>query len=204
MKEYTILMAATDFLPVLFFAIAAMILQGDLYRKVGAGRFTLLACGTVDVTVAGLLKALYKLLYTLEVCDFPALSDLFMPLQSIGFLLAGLAMLSIAGKAHPKAAMAVAPPLFAGTYLFIGCMVAGLAGLLGGLCRLAAKVQQRSAIPFFLLALVCSLGMGYLSTKDFDKAVFNWIAQGVNIVGQGSLLIGVIVLHNSKLRDMEW
>jgi hypothetical protein len=31
----------------------------------------------------------------------------------------------------------------------------------------------------------------------------NWIAEGVNIVGQGTLLAGVLVLRKSGLEDLE-
>ncbi len=44
---------------------------------------------------------------------------------------------------------------------------------------------------------VCSLGMGYLSAKDFAQASMNWIAEGVNIVGQGAFLAGALLLHKS-------
>ena len=32
--------------------------------------------------------------------------------------------------------------------------------------------------------------MGYLSSRDFTKASMNWIAEAVNVVGQGALLLG--------------
>ena len=37
--------------------------------------------------------------------------------------------------------------------------------------------------------------MGYLSSKDFGTAVWNWIAQGINILGQGTFLISVLLLR---------
>ena len=39
--------------------------------------------------------------------------------------------------------------------------------------------------------------MGYLSAKDFAQASMNWIAEGVNIVGQGAFLAGALLLHKS-------
>jgi hypothetical protein len=45
--------------------------------------------------------------------------------------------------------------------------------------------------------------MGYLSSKDFAEASMNWIAEGVNVVGQGTLLLGVYLLHKNGLADIE-
>jgi hypothetical protein len=43
--------------------------------------------------------------------------------------------------------------------------------------------------------------MGYLSSQDFAEAAMNWIAEGVNVVGQGALLLGVVMLHRNGLFD---
>ena len=36
--------------------------------------------------------------------------------------------------------------------------------------------------------------MGYLSSKSFDKAAMNWIAEGVNVCGQAIFLVASIIL----------
>ena len=50
----------------------------------------------------------------------------------------------------------------------------------------------------FIISFVCSLCMGYLSSQDFAQASMNWIAEGVNIIGQGSLLVGVLLLNKKQ------
>ena len=45
------------------------------------------------------------------------------------------------------------------------------------------------------VSFVCSLCMGYLSSRDFSAAAMNWIAEGVNIVGQGTFLASAILLR---------
>lgn len=46
--------------------------------------------------------------------------------------------------------------------------------------------------------------MGYRSSKDFDLAIYNWIAEGVNVLGQASILGGSIVLHKAlKINSAE-
>lgn len=44
--------------------------------------------------------------------------------------------------------------------------------------------------------------MGYLSSQDFAQASMNWIAEGVNIVGHGALLAGVMILHKNGLGEL--
>ena len=44
--------------------------------------------------------------------------------------------------------------------------------------------------------------MGYLSSRNFDGALMNWIAEGVNTVGQGALLAGAILLNKAGFADL--
>ena len=204
MKDFSVSMALVDYIPVIFFALASVILMRDLYNKMSKGAFALFAAGTIDITCAGALKATYKLLYAAGVCDFEALSAMFFPVQSIGFLLAGIGILAMLCHKQSKTAVcAVAPPLFSGTFVFVGLMVAGLGIMDVVLCILAAKLKKPGLIALFVLSFVCSLCMGYLSSQDFAEASMNWIAEGVNVVGQGALLAGAILLHKNGLAELE-
>jgi hypothetical protein len=202
--DFSVPMALVDFIPVALFAVASVILMRDLYDKMSKGAFALFAAGTIDVACAGALKALYKLLYALGVCDFEPLTKMFFPVQSIGFLLAGIGVLAmVCHRQTEKAALAVAPPLFSGTFIFVGLMVTGLGLLDVVLCYLSAKLKKHRLILLFVLSFVCSLAMGYLATKDFAVAAFNWIAEGVNVVGQGAFLAGAILLRKAGLPDLK-
>ena len=195
-------MALVDYIPVILFALAAIILLADLHAKMSKWAFTLFAAGVVNIAVAGALKATYKLLYAAGVCDFAALSNMFFPSQSIGFLLAGIGIILLLSDSRRKL-RAVPPPAFSGTFLFVGLMVAGLGCMDAGLSVLSVKLKKPWLIALFALSFVCSLCMGYLSSKDFAEAAMNWIAEGVNVVGQGALFAGVLILHKSGLRDLE-
>lgn len=203
MNDFTIFMALVDYIPVVCFAAAAVILIQDLYGKMSKGAFALFAAGTINVTVAGALKATWKLLYAAKICDFAALNDIFFPVQSIGFLLAGIGILMmLCRKQGKKVLRAMVPPVFSGTFVFVGLMVAGLGVMDVVLCILAAKMKKPAVIALFVLSFVCSLCMGYLSSQDFAQASMNWIAEGVNVVGQGTLLIGTVLLHKAGLPDL--
>jgi hypothetical protein len=199
MYEFTVPMGLMDFVPVVLFAIAAMLLQRDLYNKMPKYAFACFAAGTMDIFLAGFLKALWKLLYAAGVCDFQVFNTMFMPVNSIGFLLAGLGIILM----FPirKRTLAVAPPLFSGTVIFISMMVLGLGAICACLSVLAVKMKRKSAIVLFVLTFICYMGMGYLGSRDSAGAAANWIEQSVNCVGEALLLAGVLILHKAGLRE---
>jgi hypothetical protein len=204
MKDFSIAMALVDYIPVLFFGYGAASLMRDLYNKMSKGPFALFAAGTVDVFIAGALKATYKLLYAANVCDFEPLNSMFFPVQSIGFLLAGIGMIwMLCKKKKDVAALSVAPVLWKGTFLFVGLMIVGLGCIDAGLSYLAVKIKKPAAVVLFVLSFFCSLCMGYLSSQDFAQASMNWIAEGVNVVGQGCFMGGAIMLHKAGLETYQ-
>ena len=204
MNDFSVPMALVDYIPVVCFALASVILLRDLYNKMSKGAFALFSAGVIDVTLAGALKATWKLLYAAGACNFEALDHMFFPVQSIGFLLAGVGILAMLVKRQSKTTLiAAAPPVFSGTFVFVGLMVAGLGIMDAVLCILAVKMKKPYLIAIFALSFVCSLCMGYLSSKDFAEAAMNWIAEGVNVVGQGSLLAGAYLLHKNGLAEFE-
>jgi len=201
MKDFSIAMALVDYIPVIFFGIAALILQRDLYNKMSKGAFALFAAGTINVFSAGALKATYKLLYAAGICDFEPLNAMFFPVQSIGFLLAGIGIIAMLCFKQKKgdSLLSVAPVVWSGTFLFVGLMVAGLGCIDAGLSYLAVKLKKPWVVVLFVFSFICSLCMGYLSSQDFAEASMNWIAEGVNVVGQGCFLGGVMMLHRNGL-----
>ena len=202
MYEFTVPMALVDYIPVLLFGAAAVLLQRDLYSKMPKYAFACFAAGTINLFIAGFLKATWKLLYALGTCDFQSLNTMFLPTQSIGFLLAGLGVvLMLAGR--KRRVLAVVPPVFSGTMLFISMMVLGLGAICSGLSIVAVRMKKSGAALLFVLSFLCSMGMGYLSSRDAASAAVNWIEQGVNCVGQGAMLLGALTLHRAGLRDYQ-
>lgn len=197
----TITMALVDYIPVLLFVAGAILLQRDLYAHMSKGAFALFSAGTITVFIAGFFKATWKLLYAANVCDFVALNKSFFPMQTTGFALAALgivAMLCHSQKEKAVYSVAPAPAVFQGTMLFVVLMVISVIALDGSLVLLSVRRKKKAAVPLFLISFVFVLGMGYLSSKDFAKASMNWIAEGVNIVGQGAFFAGALVLREKK------
>ncbi len=201
MYDVSVPMALADFVPVALFAVSAILMQRDLYNKMPKYAFACFAAGTINLFMAGFLKALWKLLYAAGICDFQLLNTMFLPTQSLGFFLAGLGIvIMFFGKR--SAALAVAPPVFQGTFLFIGMMVLGLGAICACLSVLAVRLKKKGLIAVFSLCFLCYMSMGYLASRDGSSAAMNWIEQGVNCVGQILLLGGVHSLHKAGLREM--
>ena len=115
-------------------------------------------------------------------------------------LLAGLAMaafLFYKPKKTTVCGIAAAPAVYSGTALFVSLMVVGLGLLDAGLIALAVRAKKRGIIVLLVVSFVCSLCMGYLSSRDFSAAAMNWIAEGVNIVGQGTFLAAAVLLRKA-------
>ena len=201
MYEFTVPMALADFVPVFLFGVSGVLMQRDLYNKMPKYAFACFAAGVVNIFMAGFLKALWKLLYAMGVCDFHVLNTMFLPTQSLGFLLAGLGILIMMGQ-RKKVMLAAAPPLFSGTFLFVGMMVLGLGAICGSLAVLAVRMKKKALVPVFFLCFLCYMSMGYLASRDSASVAMNWIEQGVNTLGQVLLLWGVLSLHRAGLREL--
>ena len=182
---FTVPMALADFIPVILFGFSAVLLLRDLKDKMSKGTYACLGVGSCVGFLAGFLKALYKLLIATGIGVFPALNDIFLPLQSSGLLLTGLSIVLMLALRKKAALMA---PLTGG---FIGMMVLGLGGMCAGLSVVAAKMKRKALIPVFILCFFCY--------KD-GSAAMNWIEQGVNTLGQILLLCGVATLHKAGLQ----
>ena len=201
MYHFTIPMALMDYIPVVFFGLAAVLLQKDLYGKMSKGAFAMFAAGTINIFAAGFLKASWKLMYAAGICDFQALNTMFLPVQSIGFLLAGVGI-AMALCSKKTVMLAAAPPVFSGSVIFIMMMVLGLGSICTCLSILAVKLKKKWVMILFILAFLASMGMGAMAGQDVTQAWVNWVEQGINCVGQGLLMCGVILLHKAGLKEL--
>ena len=199
MNNFTIGMGLMDFIPVFFFGVTAVILLRDLYNKMVKGAYALLAAGCVNVFMAGFCKALWKLLYAANICDFTVLEHMFLPVNSLGLLFVGLSLIGMLCWKKKTVTLSVAPVVFSGSMVFIMMMVVGLGGLCAGLSVLAAKMKKKWTIVLFVLSFVCAMGMGYMSSQDSSLAWVNWVEQSINTVSQLCLMLGVIALHKAGL-----
>ena len=204
MHDFSVAMGLMDFVPVAFFAVTAVILLRDLYNKMFKGAYALLAAGCVNVFTAGFCKATWKLLYAAGICDFVALEEMFMPVNSLGLLFVGLSLIGMLCWKRKGALLSVAPVPFTSSMPFIMMMVVGLGGLCAGLSILSAKMKKAPVMILFILSFVCAMAMGYMSSQDSTQSWVNWAEQSINTVSQASLMLGVIILHKAGLKNWTW
>ncbi len=203
MYNFTVPMALMDYLPVIFFGVTAVLLLRDLYNKMFKGAYALLAAGSVNVFLAGFCKATWKLLYAANICDFQALEQMFMPVNSLGLLFVGLSLIGMIIWKR-KSVILAAPPVFSGSMVFIMAMVVGLGGLCTGLSVVAARMKKAGLIALFVLSFVFAMAMGYMASQDSTQAWVNWVEQSINTVSQLCLMIGTIALHKAGLKHWTW
>ena len=88
---------------------------------------------------------------------------------------------------------------------FVIIQIIGTTILFFMLFYIALKMKSIPAMILIVIAYICLLAMGYLSSKfqDASLAKWNWIAEVVNIVSQGSLLIAIFILHKKDLINFE-
>ena len=196
MNGITVFMAIVDFIPVILFFAAALLLQHDLYSSLSKTNYTLLSAGSLMIFTGGALKATWKILYALNICDFVALDISFFPFQGIGFLFVFLSLTSFCSK---KLLSVV--PVFASNMPFVILQVIGCAGTQFVLMTKSLQMKKISAALMYLVSFIFMLGMGYLSAKFDDSSSMHWLAQCTNIISQGTFLSGTLILHQSGLKN---
>ena len=194
-------MALMDFVPVVFFGMTAVTLLGDLHSKMGKGVYALFAAGSFNVFLAGFCKALWKLLYAADICDFKALEEMFMPVNSIGLLCVGLSLICMVCMQKKTVTLSVAPVAVTSNLPFIAMMVVGLGGMCASLSVLSVKMKKGRVMILFILSFVCAMAMGYMSGQDSTLAWVNWAEQFINTVSQLSLMLGTLALHKAGLKN---
>ena len=204
MYNFTIPMALMDYVPVFFFGVTAVILLRDLYNKMFKGAYALLAAGSVNVFLAGFCKATWKLLYAANICDFVALEEMFMPVNSLGLLFVGLSLVGMLCWKRKSVMLSAAPVALTSSMPFIMLMVVGLGGMCTALSIISAKMKKAPVMALFIASFVCAMAMGYMSSQDSTQAWVNWAEQSINCVSQGCLMAGVLLLHKAGMKDWTW
>ena len=203
MEGITVFMAIVDFIPVLLFFAAAVILLKDLYNKLVKGAYALLAAGSIMVFIGGFYKALWKLLVGAGLCDYPVLADSLFPLQGPGFLLIFAALIGLFTKANKKNVTlnSTALPVVTSILPFLMMQILGCVGTQACLIVISVKMKKKLPVFFFVLSFIFIMAMGYLGAKFDDSSSMNWVAQLTNMISQGSLLAGVMLLHKAGLGE---
>ncbi len=201
MDGISMAMAFVDFMPVVLFFMATLILLRDLYSRVVKGAFALMAAGSVMVFLAGFYKASWSMLYAMNICDFVALDMAFFPMQAPGFLLVFFGLISIKRKDfnYSTTALAVAPLVYDNNLIFLVLQVVGFGGILFCLSRISVFMKRRLPVALFILSFLFAMLVGLLGVKFDDSQLLHWITQLTNVLSQAFFFWGVFILHKAGL-----
>lgn len=202
MNGITIEMALVDFIPVLLFFLAAVILLKDLYNKFGKAGYAIFATGSIMVLISGIYKALWKILYALQICDFEILSISFFSVQSPGYIFVFLSLAVLLYQSRRSKGVIYSAglvPVVHSKLIFIIIQTLGCTGFLCCLYVMARRRKSNKSAALFLISLCFMLTMGYLSSRFTKTPSMHWIAQITNIIGNAALLWGVQILHKNGL-----
>lgn len=197
MKEISLTMALVDYIPVVLFLLAISIFAKDIKHLMPKALYIIFKVGTLMIFIAGFLKATYKLLYALNIGDFIWLSNQFFSNQAFGFLLTGISISIAVIKPNKNKTYALLPTMF-----LVGIMVIGVGAMDASFAYLANQLKKRNALALIIISFFSLLIMGYLSSKNFDKAYMNWIVQGINLAGQLCLYFAARIMHKAGLANL--
>ena len=214
-QDYSIIMGLVDLLPVILFTLSGCIIIKVMFNELRKP-FAVMICSGVTLSItAGLFKALWKILLALNVCDFYPFNVMFMPIQSLGFILMGVGLISLLfkkkeEKSGDKVNVATLPVILAtlaatpaikedGSIVFIAFLVIGAAMIATSLSYLAVKNKNWICLILFIVNFVGLIIMGAMkplsSKMGLDVTAANWVEQSVNTVAQAALLVGAYLMN---------
>ena len=213
-EDYSLLMGIVDLIPVVLFALSGSILIRVLFNVLKKPFAVMLSSGVTLSLTAGVFKATWKILLSLNICDFYPFDVMFMPTQSLGFVLMGVGLLSLLFVKEKdkltKSNVIVWPMMFLfaastpatlvdGNIAFIILLVIGEIMIATSLCYLSVRNKHWLCLALFIVSFMCLMVMGAMkpiSTKTgMDVTTSNWIEEGVNILAQTSLFVGCLLLN---------
>lgn len=215
-KDYSLIMGIVDLIPVILFALAGCIIIKVMFNELKKP-FSVLVCSGITLCLtAGLFKAIWKILLSLNICDFYPFNIMFMPTQSLGFVLVGVGLISLLFDKEKRNGATVAvstTPLLIltmlvepakqvdGSIAFIAMLVIGEIMIATTLCFLAVKNKKWICLVLFIVSFICLMVMGAMkplsSKMNMSVTTANWVEESVNVLAQLSLLVGCYLLNKT-------
>ena len=212
-EDYSLIMGIVDLLPVILFALAGCIIIKVMFNVLKKPFAVMLCSGVTLSLTAGLFKAIWKILLSLNICDFYPFNIMFMPTQSLGFVLMGVGLISLLFNKEkgnnavaklsfiPLLILAGAVPAkqVDGNIAFIAMLVIGEIMIAITMSYIAVKNKNWICLVLFIISFICLMVMGAMkplsSKMDLSVTTANWIEESINIVAQATLLISCYLLN---------
>lgn len=194
MESYPLGLALFDFVPVTIFLVGAYFLVRVAIRCRSRSTGRMAMAGALLIFLGGFLKALWKLLYTINLGDYRWMSELQFALVAPGFL--ALLVTAVYLALSQRKALPAAPVLaMVGWKIpLLILMTLSALGAHGILAFLALRRRHFIAAAGFMLAFVCTLGMGGLASGE-QTVARQWMAESVNTLGQSGFALGSFLIY---------
>lgn len=194
MDKVTILLAITDFIPVLLFGAGSLFLLRIGYKYLTRGYYTSMAGGAILCFLGGFYKASSKLMEAIFDYYLPALQSSQFIMLAPGFVLLFVASLGLLKRNKQSVMFAAAPAMELWKIPFIAVMSLANIGYLVVLAVFSLQKKIRTPAVLYILSILTLLLISYLSTRPMTIQV-QWIAQGVNSVVQFFAAAGHYILY---------
>ncbi len=195
-ETYSLGLALLDFVPNLAFLVGAYFLVRLALLARGWRCARMLIAGSLLVFAGGLLKALWKLLYSTGVADVRLFSELQFVLLAPGFLALLVSAILLARK---RTEVEVAAPLLSiapWKIPLLATMTLCSLGAQGILTYISFRRGARLAGAMFIVAVLCMLGMASMSSGE-QTVARQWIEESINSVGQIAFAVGSFLLYRA-------
>ncbi len=214
MPQYGLDLALYNFLPVLFTALAVFCIA-RLARALAPASEPMALLGAVLVVLAGLCKALWKLILALGGPDLPWLANALFPLMAPGFTLMALALWQAQRKTlgPPRRPWLVPVSLIGLAYGIAALRSWGLAVERGWFLPLMAlaslanltltalllwETWRRRALwlaPLFLVNLAMVFALQRIARIEPKTVSVHWLEQSLTALGAGAFALGAFLLY---------
>lgn len=197
-ETYPLALALFDFVPNLAFLIGAFFLVKLVQRERGARCARMLMAGTTLIFLGGTLKAVWKLLYTLQLADLQLLSTQQFVLSGFGFLAMLTAIILLArglrtgSKPRMPGMLALAPWKIP----FLAVMTISSLGAGGILAYIAFRRRAWLSGVLFAVFVISLLAMAGMSSGSQTVAA-QWLEEAVNSIGQISFAVAAYGLYRT-------
>jgi len=193
--EYPVSLAILDYLPNLAFLVGGFFLVRIAAMAKGKKCSRMVMAGALLITLGGLLKATWKLLYASGVGDFQTMSQVQFILLAPGFLALAVAVILIARK-RAKASEIPVAAMAAWKMPFLLVMTVCSLGAHGILTYISLKRGAKLAAVGFIFAFLGVLMMGGLASTE-QTLTMQWIEESINSIGQLGFMAGSILLFKN-------
>jgi len=201
METYTIPLALLDYIPNIAFLVGAFFLVRTVILARGRPCSRMCMAGALLIFSGGILKATWKLVFTLGIADIQWMSQIQFILLAPGFL-ALLVTAILLARTKPFETPAIAMAMAAWKIPLLAIMTLSSLGAQGILTYISFKRKASLAAYLFIVAVLCMLGMSGMASGSEQTVASQWIEEIMNSTGQIAFAAACWLLYRNYTSEM--